>query len=62
MNAQVKRNPETQIELRTRVALHPFLAGMNPTQLTLLTDCAAARHFTQSRPFSAKESLRMDFI
>ena len=46
MNARVKRNPDTQIEpLSTRVALHPFLAGMNPTQLILLTDCAAARHF-----------------
>jgi CRP/FNR family cyclic AMP-dependent transcriptional regulator len=29
----------------TRVALHPFLAGMNHTQLTLLTDCAIAAHF-----------------
>jgi CRP/FNR family transcriptional regulator, cyclic AMP receptor protein len=39
-------NREIQIEpLATRVALHPFLAGMNHTQLTLLTDCAVARHF-----------------
>ena len=28
----------------TRVALHPFLAGMNHTQLALLTDCAMASH------------------
>jgi CRP/FNR family transcriptional regulator, cyclic AMP receptor protein len=39
-------NREIQIEpLATRVALHPFLAGMNHTQLTLLPDCAVARHF-----------------
>jgi CRP/FNR family transcriptional regulator, cyclic AMP receptor protein len=31
--------------LATRVALHPFLAGMNCTQLALLTDCAIAAHF-----------------
>jgi len=29
----------------TRVALHPFLAGMNRLQLTLLADCAMAVHF-----------------
>jgi CRP/FNR family transcriptional regulator, cyclic AMP receptor protein len=31
--------------MTTRVALHPFLAGMNHTQLALLTDCAIAAHF-----------------
>jgi len=32
---------ETQPEpMATRVALHPFLAGMNRTHLSLLTDCA----------------------
>lgn len=31
--------------LATRVALHPFLAGMNRTQLALLTNCAMAAHF-----------------
>jgi len=46
VNAQIGTHHETQIEpLSTRVALHPFLAGMNHTQLTLLTDCAMARHF-----------------
>ena len=45
MNAQII-NHEIQIEpLSTRIALHPFLAGMNHTQLTLLTDCAVSRHF-----------------
>jgi len=42
----VKTYPEIQVEpLSTRIALHPFLAGMNHTQLTLLTDCAVTRHF-----------------
>jgi CRP/FNR family transcriptional regulator, cyclic AMP receptor protein len=46
VNAQIRTHPETQLEpLSTRVTLHPFLAGMNHTQLTLLTDCAVARHF-----------------
>ena len=37
---------ETQIEsIATRVALHPFLAGMNRTHLALLTDCAMAVRF-----------------
>ena len=46
MNALAKANPETSLEpLSTRVAFHPFLAGINRTQLTLLTDCAVARHF-----------------
>ena len=31
--------------LATRVALHPFLAGMNRTQLALLTECTIATHF-----------------
>jgi CRP-like cAMP-binding protein len=31
--------------MATRVALHPFLAGMNRSQLTLLADCAITVHF-----------------
>jgi CRP/FNR family transcriptional regulator, cyclic AMP receptor protein len=46
VNARLKISPEIQSEpVGTRVALHPFLAGMNRTQLTLLTDCAVARYF-----------------
>ena len=46
MNTRLKTNPEIQTEsLTTRVAFHPFPAGMNRTPLTLLTDCAVARHF-----------------
>jgi CRP-like cAMP-binding protein len=39
---------ENKIEpepMATRVALHPFLAGMSRTHLALLTDCAMAAHF-----------------
>ncbi len=50
MNARLKTSREIQTEpLGTRVALHPFLAGMNHTQLTLLTDCAVARHFNMGQ-------------
>ena len=31
--------------ISVRVALHPFLAGMNPKQLALLTECAMINHF-----------------
>ena len=31
--------------MATRVSLHPFLAGMNRTQLTLLMDCAISIRF-----------------
>src|ERR1043166_7201073 len=46
------RKPEslTEIEpLATRVALHPFLAGMSRSQLALLTDCAIAAHFKKGQ-------------
>jgi CRP/FNR family transcriptional regulator, cyclic AMP receptor protein len=33
-------NTQTRTPMATRVALHPFLAGMNRSQLSLLTDCA----------------------
>jgi CRP/FNR family transcriptional regulator, cyclic AMP receptor protein len=46
VKTQINTHQETQVEpLSTRVALHPVLAGMNHTQLALLTDCAVARHF-----------------
>jgi CRP-like cAMP-binding protein len=35
--------------LAGRVALHPFLAGMNRTQLALLTECAMATHFKKGQ-------------
>ncbi len=37
---KIEREP-----IATRVALHPFLAGMSRTHLALLTDCAIAVHF-----------------
>ena len=35
--------------MATRVGLHPFLAGMNPTHLALLTDCAISVQFRQGQ-------------
>jgi len=46
MDTQTKTNSKIETEpLAARVALHPFLAGMNRAQLALLTDCAMATHF-----------------
>jgi CRP/FNR family transcriptional regulator, cyclic AMP receptor protein len=46
MNRQTEVETDIQAEtMATRVALHPFLAGMNKGQLALLTDCAIATHF-----------------
>lgn len=44
MTMQVETEP-----IATRVALHPFLAGMNRVQLALLTDCAMATHFKKGQ-------------
>jgi CRP/FNR family cyclic AMP-dependent transcriptional regulator len=44
MQTQTKMTIERE-PLAARVALHPFLAGMNRAQLGLLTDCAMATHF-----------------
>ena len=44
MQTQTKMKIERE-PLAARVALHPFLAGMNRTQLALLKDCAMATHF-----------------
>jgi CRP-like cAMP-binding protein len=50
VNAQIRIHPEIQFEpLSTRIALHPFLAGMNHHQLALLTDCAVTRHFNTNQ-------------
>ena len=43
-------NAQTEIEpMATRVALHPFLAGMNRKQLALLTDCAMVVQFKKGQ-------------
>lgn len=50
MNARIKTHSKIQVEpLVTRVALHPFLAGMNREQLALLTDCARPVHFEKGQ-------------
>jgi cAMP-binding proteins - catabolite gene activator and regulatory subunit of cAMP-dependent protein kinases len=50
MEAQTKMTMQIETEpLATRVALHPFLAGMNRVQLALLIDCAMATHFKKGQ-------------
>jgi CRP/FNR family cyclic AMP-dependent transcriptional regulator len=44
MKTETETEPTVE-SIRTRVTLHPFLAGMNRTQLALLTDCAMPVHF-----------------
>jgi CRP/FNR family transcriptional regulator, cyclic AMP receptor protein len=44
------KNKKADVEpLSTRVALHPFLAGMNPARLALLTDCAIPVQFKKGQ-------------
>jgi len=46
----MKDQTETKTEsMAARVALHPFLAGMNHTQIALLTDCATPVHFEKGQ-------------
>jgi len=40
---------ESETLMARRVAHHPFLAGLNQTQLTLLTDCAFSGHFNKGQ-------------
>ena len=50
LEAPPKKTKKTEAEsMATRVALHPFLAGMNPTQLALLTDCAIPVEFAKGQ-------------
>ena len=57
---------ETETETKTepmakRVALHPFLAGMNRTHLALLTDCAIAAHFEKGQTILRKGEFAKGF-
>ena len=46
----MKTETEFEIEaMKDRVALHPFLVGMNRTQLALLADCALAVQFKKNQ-------------
>jgi CRP/FNR family transcriptional regulator, cyclic AMP receptor protein len=50
MKAQTRMITPIEAEpMATRVALHPFLAGMNHEQLVLLTDCAIPVHFEKGQ-------------
>ena len=45
-----KSNKKTEIELMaTRIALHPFLVGMNPKHLALLTECSIPVRFKKGQ-------------
>ena len=48
MKAEIEIEPAIE-PMRTRVAFHPFLAGMNRSQVALLTDCAMAVHFEKGQ-------------
>ena len=52
IEAQVEAEPMT-----TRVTLHPFLAGMNRKQLTLLIDCAIAVQFKKGQVIFREDQL-----
>src|SRR5262245_45622562 len=50
MDTQSKTTMQIKTEpIATRVAFHPFLAGMNRVHLALLTDCAMATHFKKGQ-------------
>jgi len=49
LDAPTKIKHQERETMATRVALHPFLAGMNPRQLALLTDCAIPVHFRKGQ-------------
>ena len=50
MKVLIRTHPDIQVEpLTTRVAFHPFLAGMNREELALLTDCAISVHFEKGQ-------------
>src|SRR5262245_9855086 len=44
-----KENKMEAEPMATRVAFHPFLVGMNRTQLALLSDCAIPVHFEKGQ-------------
>jgi CRP/FNR family transcriptional regulator, cyclic AMP receptor protein len=46
---QTLSQPVESESISVRVALHPFLAGMNRTQLALLSKCAIAVHFKKGQ-------------
>jgi CRP/FNR family transcriptional regulator, cyclic AMP receptor protein len=62
----MKIETETETETKTepmakRVALHPFLAGLNRTHLALLTDCAIAAHFEKGQTILRKGEFAKGF-
>jgi CRP/FNR family transcriptional regulator, cyclic AMP receptor protein len=60
MKTKTERKKESE-PLLTRMALHPFLAGMSHTHLALLTDCAIAAHFEKGQTVLRKGELAKGF-
>ena len=61
---KIETEPETETKtepMAERVALHPFLAGMNRTHLALLTDCAIAAHFQKGQTILRKGEFAKGF-
>jgi CRP-like cAMP-binding protein len=59
---KIETETETNTEpMAERVALHPFLAGMNRTHLALLTDCAIAVHFQKGQTILRKGEFAKGF-
>jgi CRP/FNR family cyclic AMP-dependent transcriptional regulator len=57
-----KKIEKTEVEsMATRIALHPFLVGMNPAQLALLTDCAIPVHFKKGQTILREDDLANRF-
>lgn len=59
---KIETETETKSEpMAKRVALHPFLAGMNRRHLALLTDCAIAAHFEKGQTILRKGDFAKGF-
>ena len=59
---QTLNKPMVQSEsMSVRVALHPFLAGMNPAHLALLSNCAMGVHFKKGQTILGEGELANRF-
>jgi CRP/FNR family transcriptional regulator, cyclic AMP receptor protein len=62
MKTEIEIEPAIE-PMRTRVALHPFLVGMNRSQLALLIDCAMAVQFEKGQTiFSEGETANRFYL
>ena len=57
-----QKKPHTEPEsIITRGSLHPFLAGMNPAHLALLSDCAIPVHFRKGQTILREDDMANRF-